>query len=195
MPSKPTSTVSLAFQPLTPKRWHDLETLFGKQGACGGCWCMWWRLTRSQFNKQKGLGNKKALKNIVDSGEIPGIIAYASGQRAAWCSVGPRESYPTLERSRVLKRVDDESVWSVVCFFIARPFRSRGFMVPLLKGAVEYAEKHGARIIEGYPIDPKKKMPSFVLYTGLASAFQKSGFVEVLRRSETRPIMRYFGKH
>jgi len=156
---------------------------------------MWWRLTRSQFNKQKGLGNKKALKNIVDSGEIPGIIAYASGQRAAWCSVGPRESYPTLERSRVLKRVDDESVWSVVCFFIARPFRSRGFMVPLLKGAVEYAEKHGARIIEGYPIDPKKKMPSFVLYTGLASAFQKSGFVEVLRRSETRPIMRYFGKH
>ena len=109
----------LEFHPLTPERWQDLETLFGPRGACGGCWCMWWRLKRSQYVKQKGPGNRRALKKIVDSGEIPGLLAYADGQPIAWCSVGPREAYSTLERSRILKRVDDKPVWSVVCFVVA----------------------------------------------------------------------------
>jgi GNAT superfamily N-acetyltransferase len=154
---------------------------------------MWWRLPRAQFEKQKGPGNKKALKKIVDSGEIPGLLAYANDQPVAWCSVAPRETYPILERSRILKRIDEKLVWSVVCFFVAKPFRSKGITVALLKAAVEYAKKHGAKIIEGYPVEPKKaKVPDAFAYTGLASAFRKAGFVEVLRRSETRPIMRYF---
>jgi len=162
---------------------------------------MWWRLPRSQFEKQKGPGNKKALKKIVDSGEIPGLLAYANDQPVAWCSVAPRGTYPALERSRILKRVvenpaeggDEEPVWSVVCFFVAKPFRGKGVTVALLKAIVEYAKKHGAKIVEGYPVEPKKtKMPDVFAYTGLASAFRKAGFVEVLRRSETRPIMRYF---
>jgi len=157
---------------------------------------MWWRLPRSQFNKQKGEGNKRALKKIVDSDEIPGIIAYADGQPVAWCSLAPRESYPALKRSRTLKRVDEEPVWSVVCFFVAKPFRGKGVMVPLLRGAVKHAKEHGARIIEGYPVEPKKPMSAAFLWTGVASVFRKAGFVEVLRRSETQPTMRYFvGEH
>jgi len=191
MPLNQVSPQDLEFHPLTSERWSDLEMLFGKQGACGGCWCMWWRSTRPQFNKQKGEGNKRALKKIVDSGEVPGIIAYAHDQPVAWCSVAPRESYPALERSRVLKRIDEEPVWSVVCFFVAKHFRGRGVTVPLLRGAVEHAKKHGATIVEGYPVDPKKPMSAAFLFTGVASVFRKAGFVEVLRRSETRPIMRY----
>jgi len=192
MPSNQLSHANLEFHPLTAERWQDFETLFGPRGACGGCWCMWWRLARAQFNKQKGEGNRKALKKLVDSGEVPGIIAYVDGQPAAWCSVAPRENYSALERSRTLKRIDEKPVWSVVCFFVAKPFRGRGIMVPLLKGAVEYAKKHGAKIIEGYPIDPKKRLPAPFVFTGLESVFHKSGFVEVMRRSETRPIMRCF---
>lgn len=154
---------------------------------------MWWRLSRSQFNKQKGEGNRKGLKKIVDSGEVPGLLAYAEGEPIGWCAVAPRERFLALERSRILKRVDEEPVWSVVCFFVAKPFRQKGVTVKLLKAAVEYAQKHGAKIVEGYPIEPKKtKMPDVFAYTGLASAFRQAGFVEVLRRSETRPIMRYF---
>jgi GNAT superfamily N-acetyltransferase len=153
-------------------------------------------LTRSQFNEQKGEGNKKALKKIVDSGKISGIIAYADGQPVAWCSVAPRESYPSLERSRTLKRIDDQPVWSVVCFFVAKSFRGKGVTLPLLRGAMEYAKEHGARIVEGYPVESRKPMPAPFLFTGVASVFRKAGFVEVLRRSETRPIMRYFvGEH
>lgn len=179
--------------PVTPDHWQDLETLFGKNGAYGGCWCMWWRVTRFQFEKQAGQGNKDALKAIVDSGEVPGILAYASGQPIAWCSVAPRETFPSLERSRTLKRVDDQTVWSIVCFYVAKPYRRKGLMVELLQAAIDYARQRGAKIVEGYPIEPKQdNLPPVSTFTGILPAFQEVGFVEVARRSEKRPIMRYF---
>jgi len=185
-------SLDLEFHPLTSERWTDLEKLFGKHGAYGGCWCMWWRLKRSEFDRQKGEGNKKALKRIVDSGEVPGILAYSNGEPIGWCSVASRESYPTLERSRRLKRVDDKPVWSIVCFFVAKQFRHKGVTVALLKAAIEHVKERGGKIVEGYPVEPKKGYtPDPFAYTGLASAFRKAGFVEILRRSETRPIMRY----
>jgi len=185
----------LTFQPVTPERWVDFSTLFGPRGACGGCWCMWWRLRRSQFEVQKGEPNRLSMKAIIDSGEEPGILAYAGDQPIGWCSLAPREVFPALERSRILKRVDDQPVWSVVCFFVAKPYRRSGVTVKLLEAAVRYARENGAGILEGYPVEPKQvKTPDVFVYTGLASAFRKAGFVEVARRSETRPIMRYFIK-
>jgi GNAT superfamily N-acetyltransferase len=182
----------LEFHSLTPERWVDLEKLFGQHGAYGGCWCMWWRLPRSEFMRNRGERNKETFKNIVDSGKIPGILAYLKSQPVGWCAVAPRKTFPKLERSRILKRVDDKTVWSVVCFFIAKAFRRKGISVELLKAAVNYATEQGAKIVEGYPVEPKKdRTPDTFAYTGLASAFRKVGFVEVIRRSETRPIMRY----
>jgi len=153
---------------------------------------MCWRLKRSQFEKQKGAGNKKALKKMVAAGEVPGLLAYAGREPVGWCSVAPREAFPVLENSRILKRVDDQPVWSASCFFVARPYRRQGLSVKLLRAAVAYAKKKGARMVEGYPVEPKKSpMPDVFAWTGLASAFRRAGFKEVLRRSPTRPIMRY----
>ncbi len=191
MPSTRAQPAKLEFHPVTPKRWRDLEKLFGERGACGGCWCMCWRLKRSQFEKQKGAGNKKALKKIVAAGKVPGLLAYAGREPVGWCSVAPREAFPVLENSRILKRVDDQPVWSASCFFVARPYRRQGLSVKLLRAAVAYAKKKGARMVEGYPVEPKKTpMPDVFAWTGLAGAFRQAGFKEVLRRSPTRPIMR-----
>ena len=182
----------LNFYPLTPERWVDLERLFGQHGAVGGCWCMWWRLTHSEFKQNQGERNKKTFKEIVDSREVPGILAYIKDQPVGWCSIAPRNTFPKLERSRILKRVDDKPVWSIVCFFISKSFRRKGISVELLKAAVDYAVEQGAKIIEGYPVELRKnRTPDPFVFTGFASAFRKVGFVEVLRRSETRPIMRY----
>jgi len=142
--------------------------------------------------RQRGEENKKALKNIVDSGNVPGIIAYLKSQPIGWCAISPREVYLSLERSRLLKRVDDKPVWSVVCFFVAKPFRHKGLMARLLDAAVDYVRSNKGAILEGYPVESKSgKMPDPFAYTGLCSAFRKAGFYEVLRRSENRPIMRY----
>jgi GNAT superfamily N-acetyltransferase len=179
--------------PLTPERWADLETLFGPHGGCGGCWCMWWRLTRAEFERQKGEANRHAIKAIVESGHVPGLLAVVDGVPAGWCAVAPRESFPALDRSRILKRVDDLAVWSVVCFFVERCFRNGGLTTCLLQAAIERVRQQGGTILEGYPVEPKKEhVPDPFVYTGLASTFRKAGFVECARRSETRPIMRYY---
>jgi len=154
---------------------------------------MWWRLKRSEFARQAGQTNKKMMKMIVRSGEVPGLLAYADSSPIGWCSVAPRESYPVLERSWTLERIDDKPVWSVVCFFVGRLFRSKGLMSSLLEAAVQYAKVHGAEIVEGYPVEPKgTRMSGSEGFTGVTSVFRRAGFVEVARRSQTRPIMRYF---
>jgi GNAT superfamily N-acetyltransferase len=153
---------------------------------------MWWRLKRSEFEKRKGAGNKRAMKAIVRGGEVPGIIAYSGKEPIGWCSVAPRADYSALERSRILKPVDDRPVWSVVCFFVEKAHRGSGVSVELLRAAVAHAKRHGARIVEGYPVEPKQdRMPDAFVWFGLASAFERAGFEEVARRSETRPIMRF----
>jgi GNAT superfamily N-acetyltransferase len=181
----------LEFQPLTPDRWGDLESLFGERGACGGCWCMYWRLTRANYNIGKGEKNRRAMKAIVDAGETPGILAYDNGEPIAWCSVAPRRSFSALDRSRILKPVDDQAVWSVACLFVDKKHRRRGVSVQLLKAAIDFVGDRGGRMVEGYPVEPKKDQPDAFVWTGLTSAFIKAGFREVERRSETRPIMRY----
>ncbi|HEY0070782.1 MAG TPA: GNAT family N-acetyltransferase [Chloroflexia bacterium] len=183
----------LSTTPLSVENWSDLERLFGVRGACGGCWCAWWLLPRKQYEAQKGEGNKQAMRARVESGEVPGLLGYLDGEPVAWCAVQPREAYPTLERSRTLARVDERLVWSVVCLFVARRHRRRGLSVQMLLGAVEHARREGATIVEGYPVEPRSdSMPDAFAWTGTSAAYRSAGFVEVARRSETRPIMRYF---
>jgi GNAT superfamily N-acetyltransferase len=181
----------LSFYPLTPERWADLEDLFGPRGACGGCWCMYWRLTRSQFNAGKGEGNRQALTELVKSGAVPGILAYHDGQPVGWCAIAPRRVYSALERSRVLAPVDDTPVWSVTCFFVRREYRRCGVSARLLSAAIDYVRQQGGGVLEGYPIDSGgRASPDPFVWTGLASAFRRAGFKVVARRTAGRPIMR-----
>jgi GNAT superfamily N-acetyltransferase len=184
----------LEIHPLTPERWLDFERLFGPRGACAGCWCMFPKLTRKEFDAGKYEGNRKAQQEIVEGGQVPGLLAYVDGVPAGWCAVEPRGHYPALARSRVLAPLDELPVWSVTCFFIDRKYRHQGLTVALLNAAVDYVARQGGKVVEGYPTEPrggKPAAPAFV-FTGLASAFLQAGFVEAGRRSETRPIMRFF---
>jgi GNAT superfamily N-acetyltransferase len=184
----------LAFAPATPDRWVDIETLFGPRGACAGCWCMWWRLTRGEFQKNAGAGNRLAFKKLVDGGAAPGVLAYDAGRPVGWCAVQPKEAYASLARSRT-KTIDANSTptgpaWSVTCFFIAKDYRGRGLSLALLNAAVAHARRQGARLIEGYPIDTDKRAMDFSSFMGTAQVFAKAGFAEAARQSPNRPIMR-----
>jgi GNAT superfamily N-acetyltransferase len=180
----------LEIHPLTSERWADFAKLFGKKGACAGCWCMWWRVPRAQWEQQRGAANRRAIHRIVNAGPPPGLLAYVDGEPAGWCALAPRADYPNLARSRVLQPVDDQPVWSVTCFFVARAYRRRGLTVALLRAATQFARRHGAQILEGYPKDAAKEQADAFVWTGLAASFRKAGFEEVARRSPTRPIFR-----
>lgn len=187
------ATPVLTIEPLTPERWDDLERLFGERGACAGCWCMWWRLTRSEFERSKGEANRRAFRELVASGRVPGLLAFDGDEPVGWCAVEPRESYASLARSRVLRPIDDEPVWSVVCFFVRRDRRGQAVATALLDAAAEHVRSEGGRILEGYPVEPRKdRMPDAFAWTGVPAVFLAAGFEEVARGSETRPIMRRY---
>jgi len=187
---------NIQIHPATADRWPDLEALFGPHGASGGCWCLWWRLHRPEFKRLAEPEKRDMLHALTGQTPAPGVLAYVDGTPAGWCAVGPREHFHALEDSRTLKRVDDQPVWAIVCYFVARGYRRRGLMLALLRGALAYARSQGAAIVEGYPTDLQasklagKKLTGASGYMGIASAFRAAGFVEVGRASETQLIMR-----
>jgi len=183
------------FYPVTKENWDDFENLFGEKGACAGCWCMYWRLRRKEYDTLRGSGLKRKMKSLVNNGTIPGILAYDKDKAVGWCSVAPREHFPVLDNSRVLKRIDEKPVWSVVCFFINKNYRKQGLSVELLNAVKNFVKMNKGELVEGYPVEPKSgKTADVFAWTGLAAAFKKAGFKEVARRSDTRPIMRYLIK-
>ena len=194
-PVKKTQKTKLKFYPATKERWKDLVSLFGEKGACSGCWCMWWLKTGKEFSLSRGQKKKLFLKKRIDSGIIPGILAYDKNKPVGWCAVEPREIYRRLEKSRRLKPIDDKPVWSLVCFFVDKDYRRQGVSIELVKAAVNYARKKGAKIVEGYPSETKNnRLPDPWVWTGLFSAFIRAGFKEVMRRSKSRPVMRCYIK-
>jgi GNAT superfamily N-acetyltransferase len=196
MTSKTSVSAKLGFKPLTQDCWEDFTELFGKNGAYGGCWCMWWRVSRREFEAQQGEKNRQSIKTMVDAGEIPGIIAYLEGRPVGWCAMAPRETFSAIERSPVLKRVDDQPVWSLPCFFIRRQQRSRGVAGALIQAAIEFVKSQGGTIIEAYPTRPRsdQKLPPVSSFMGVPALFKKAGFEECARPSDSRVIMRYYIK-
>jgi GNAT superfamily N-acetyltransferase len=187
MPRQPKTTI----HPLTPDRWPDLEKLFGERGACGGCWCMTWRLPRAEWEAGKKSGNKQAFRSLVEDDDQPGVLAYDGDEPVGWCAIAPRDVYIRLRNSRVLAPVDDRPVWSISCLFIAKPYRRQGLSVTLIRAAVDFARSKGATTVEAYPVVPySESMPGAFAWTGIISAYEQAGFHEVARRSDARPIMR-----
>jgi GNAT superfamily N-acetyltransferase len=153
---------------------------------------MWWRLTRAEFSRTPAAERRLLLKDLVDRGEAPGILAYVDGEPVGWCSLGPRESFPALERSRTLKRIDDRDVWSIVCFFVAKEWRGQGLMKTLIDAGVAYAGSRGATAVEAYPSAPagRERNTGFAIYMGVVGAFVRAGFVEVAHPGSRQYIMR-----
>jgi GNAT superfamily N-acetyltransferase len=178
---------------LDSSRWNDFEELFGEKGACGGCWCMSWRLKKSEFESEKGSGNKNAMKSLVGQNEVIGVLAYVDDKPVGWCAVAPREKYIRLENSRVFKRIDDEPVWSITCFYVSKSYRRKGVSSELIRAVVNYCRLNEVKIVEAYPTVPyDNKVPDAFLWTGIPSAYEEAGFQVVERRSRWKVMMRCY---
>ncbi len=184
---------SLKFEPVTKRNWKKFLELFGDKGACGNCWCMYYRLSKTDFTAGKtGDGNKKAMKALVWANQPVGLLGFYETQPIAWCAFAPREDFPRLERSRVHKRIDDRLVWSIPCTFIDKKFRRQGISVALLKGLINYARQQGIKTIEAYPAIPTQtRLPDAFAWIGLYSSFEKAGFKIVDSTSKSRPMVRF----
>ena len=177
-------------RPLTPDLWPAFTELFGKPGACNGCWCMYWRIG-SAYHQRPRERNKAALQKIVRRGPPPGLLAFDGAIAVGWCQLTPRDDLPWLNASWLLKRVDDVPVWSISCFYVRRSYRRRGVMSVLVAAALKAAKRARVPALEAYPVDKAAPKSSSNLFTGTASTFARAGFRTVARRLPHRPIMRH----
>lgn len=186
----------LSVHPLTPDRWPDLEAVFLGRGCsvARGCWCMWYRQSGRQelpaANSPRAKVNRAALKKLVYAKREPGLLAYDGKTPVGWVSLGPREQFQKLARSPVMKPVDERPVWSIVCFVVPSPFRGQGVARALLQGAIAFARRRGATLLEAYPVDKPGRSADTAMWFGPLSMYERAGFQEVARRKPGRPVVR-----
>jgi GNAT superfamily N-acetyltransferase len=181
------AAMKLKIRPLTPKLWPALEDLFGENGACNGCWCMYWRIGKA-YGKRPREMNKAAFHEVVKRGPPPGLLAFHGDLAVGWCQLTPRHALPWLDRAWRLRRVDDVPVWSISCFYIRKGYRKRGVSSALIAAALKTAKSAGAPALEAYPLDAD--LTPSASWTGYASTFARAGFRIVGRHTPPRPIMR-----
>lgn len=178
----------LTFHPVSPERLPDLARFSEEHGTFRYCSCMRWRMASGDYQHATTHARTAALDDLVRQGTPVGVLAYWQGRPIAWCSIAPRETYHALQRYKALPRIDDAPVWSVVCFFVDSRFRRQGVTLGLLQAAVAYASSQGARVIEGYPVEPGSRLYT---YMGSPSTFSKAGFQDVTPAGQGRQVARY----
>jgi GNAT superfamily N-acetyltransferase len=189
----------LHIRPLEPGDWPVIVRLFGDNGACGGCWCMWPRVPRGgkAWEEAKGAKNRDRFRRLVHGGQVHGMLAFCGAEPAGWCSFGPRATFPRLETVRAIQRDWSDGTWSIVCFYIPARWRGRGVATRLLEAATARAFALGAREIEGYPAVPKRPpepLPAAFAWTGVPAFFVKAGYEEWIPTEASRSVFVKLGR-
>ena len=183
---------ALRTRPLTRADWPVVETLFGRNGACGGCWCMWWRvpLGGKTWEAAKGARNRAGFRQLVESGAASGVLAFHGDEAVGWCAIGPRGDFPRLERSKALQRTWSARTWSLNCLYVPAAWRGQGVATALVGAAIGLARREGATEIEAYPqvvADGRRQAGAFI-WTGVPSLFEAQGFVALHRPERGRSL-------
>lgn len=167
-------------RPLRAGDWPVIEALFGPRGACGGCWCMWWRVPMGgrTWDAAKGEPNRAAFRRLVEGGEASGVLALAGEAPVGWCAIGPRADFPRLDRSKALVRDWSAGTWSLNCLYVPASWRGQGVGRALVAGAVGLAREAGAKEIEAYPqaVAPGERQAAAFVWTGVPDLYEPHGF-------------------
>ena len=178
----------------TSERWDDLIAVFGTRGDPSRCWCQWFRHQRPGFAATPRDQRRADLQQQLAASVPPGVLAYDdAGVPAGWCAVAPRADHPRLISYPAAQAAPDEDgLWTVTCFVVRVGKRKQGLAEVLLDGAVDLARRHGARVVEGHPVDTTVRAASAAeLFHGPLSVFTRLGFQEVGERtSKARPVVR-----
>jgi len=185
---------ALRIRPLRRSDWPTLVALFGARGACGGCWCMFWRRPRggAAWERSKGAPNRRALQRLVAAGRVTGLLAFAGREPIGWCSLGPRRDFPKLANSPSLAAPAPVGAWVVSCFFVRNGWRGRGVGSALLDAAVALARRRRAPALDGFPArtSPTKTLAHAFAWTGVPAMYRACGFRDATPPGQWRPVYR-----
>ncbi|MET0673162.1 MAG: GNAT family N-acetyltransferase [Microbacterium pygmaeum] len=185
----------ITIAPATADRFDDAEYALTGGGDGASCQCQWWMMPNAEFQALSTEERRERLQDEIGQAPPPALIAYVDGVAAGWVRVGPRSTQPRLARTQAIApgmqgEFEDSDVWAITCFVTRREYRGQGVQGELLDAAISFAREHGARSIEGYPIDTSTgKHPSNDLYHGVLSTFERHGFREVARPKPDRVVV------
>ena len=183
---------AITTRPLGSGDWPLIERLFGANGACGGCWCMWWRVPMGgkTWDAAKGKPNRLAFKRLVESVRASGVLALEGDGPVGWCAIGPRGDFPRVDRSKALRREWDDGTWSLNCLYVPARQRGRGVATALVAAAIAHARASGASEIEAYPqiVAPGQRQAGAFVWTGVPSLFEARGFEPVTDQVRGRAL-------
>ena len=182
--------VTITTEVATSARWDDVQHALTGGGDGASCQCIWPMLSNKEWNETTTPQRTEMLRDEIQAGPPPGLIAYIDGEAAGWIRIGPRTLQQRVPRTRMIaaastEPLDDESVWAVTCFVVRREHRGSGITLELLRAAVDLARRSGARLVEGYPVDTRgEKKRTNDLFHGTLATFLAAGFEE---RAEMKP--------
>jgi ribosomal protein S18 acetylase RimI-like enzyme len=180
--------VRIVVRPLTAETWDALAALFREGGDPRWCWCQYWRLRSGDFGAAKVPELRDRLHAQAAGAapdHPPGLVAFDGDRAVGWVSLGPRDDYERIVRSRVIPKIDDRPVWSIVCFAVSSTARGRGVGRALLNGAIDFATKQGVRTLEAHPVavDAGEPIHPESAFTGTLAMFERAGFEVVAERA------------
>ncbi|GMO17308.1 MAG: GNAT family N-acetyltransferase [Treponemataceae bacterium] len=173
----------IIIKPVSQNNWEDFELLFESKGGPSYCWCMAWRMTKDELKNNTKENRKKFIKKRVFANIPIGIVCYKNNDAIAWCSIAPRETYKRLGGDESIN-----NVWSIVCFYIKKEYRNKGYIEILIQNAKKYAKENGAEFIEAYPVELDS--PSY-RFMGFIKTFEKAGFEYIKKAGTRRNVMLY----
>ena len=177
----------VTIQPLCPELCEDWLGFFEKiafvdHGEWAFCYCLEGHLDPETNDKSTELKDrrKKAVE-LIETGEMPGYLAYLDNMVVGWCNTNDRKKYKYITEmfQRIGYQTNDKAdakVKSVYCFLIAPEYRGKGIAQSLLKRVCEDAAQDGYSCIEAYPFSDKKFEYQ---YHGTSGMYERNGFFEI----------------
>ena len=177
----------LTFRPVTSDNWTDFEKLFESRGGPKSCWCTVWRTVEKRTDSDRpATAKKREMERRISDGEPVGLLGYAGAEPVAWCSIAPRNTCRAT-MSDPMPGDENQNIWSIVCFFVSRSHRGQGVLRSLIAAAETHAAKHGATLVEGYPVD--EDAPSY-RFGGFLPTFEQAGYSRVGKKGARRHVVR-----
>lgn len=176
---------------------EDVEAVFAAGGArkcrCQGLKVPGWIWSDTTQSERDAAQVEQTACGT--GGPTSGLVGYVDGVAAGWVAVEPRENYPRIwSRKQPWMRRDPEleGVWSVTCFVVAKGHRRTGLMYELAEATVEYGQRVGAAVLEGYPMEPApgKQVIWDEASVGLLQVFLAAGYEVVSSPTQRRRVVR-----
>lgn len=170
--------------PAAEAGWRAVEAVLTSDASTRNCWCQFHVLENRVRRATTRDSRQELLRDQVATLDPPrGLVALVGDEPVGWCGVEPRTRLGHVLASRLVTRnsryqLDDPDVWAIYCILVPSSLRRQGIATTLLTFAIVHARSHGARAIEGYPIDTAQRdgqlPPGFS--TGTLAMFEREGF-------------------